>query len=168
MANGRPVYIRRNIENYGDPYIKTTGHSEVVICSQCKSVYHDQRWYLEEQAKDALKGKRDEIGFTICPACSKMRDKMPGGIVKLTGNFLQYHQEEILNLIHNEGDKAKQLNPLERVMDIEMMSSGIDVLTTNEKLAQRIGKALHKAYSGIVTYAWSQDTKLARVSWQRD
>ena len=168
MSNGRPVNIRRNIENYGDPYIQTTGHSEVVVCSQCKSVYHDQRWYLEEQAREMVKAKRDGIGSTICPACSKIRDKMPGGIVKLTGAFLDSHRQEILNLIHNESDKAKQLNPLERVMDIETIDSGIDVLTTNERLAQRIGKALHKAYSGAVNYAWSHDTKLARVTWQRD
>jgi NMD protein affecting ribosome stability and mRNA decay len=168
MTNGRPVNIRRNIENYGDPYIQTTGHSEVVVCSQCRSVYHDQRWYLEEQARETVKAKRDEIGFTICPACSKIRDKMPGGIVKLSGAFLDSHRQEILNLIHNEGDRAKQLNPLERVIDIEMMTSGIDILTTNERLAQRIGKALHRAYHGVVSYAWSQDTKLARVTWQRD
>jgi NMD protein affecting ribosome stability and mRNA decay len=168
MPNGRPTNIRRNIENYGDPYIQTQGPAKVTVCSECKSVHHDQRWYLEEQAKETLKEKRDVLTYSVCPACAKIRDKMPGGIVKLLGGFLGAHREEILNLIHNESDKAKQSNPLERVMDIETVPTGMDVLTTNERLAQRIGKALHKAYSGDVSYSWSQDTKLARVTWQRD
>ncbi|MDO8586870.1 MAG: BCAM0308 family protein [Armatimonadota bacterium] len=168
MSNGRPVNIRRNIDDYKDPYIQTQSPSEVTICSECRSVYHDQRWYLEEQALEKVKANRDELEYTVCPACSKIRDKMPGGIVRLSGGFLSAHREEILNLIHNEGNRAKQMNPLERVMDIESAGGGVDVLTTNVKLAQKIGKALHKAYNGEVNYIWSQDTKLARVMWQRD
>jgi len=167
MSNSRPVNIRRNIENYGDPYIQTHPH-EITVCTECKSVYHDQRWYLEEQAQEAVKSKKDGTVYVTCPACSKIRDKMPGGIVRILGAFQRSHMEEILNLIRNEGDRAKQQNPLERVMEIESVSGGMDVLTTNEKLAQRIGKALHKAYSGAVNYVWSQDTKLARVTWVRD
>ena len=44
---------------------------------------------------------------------------------------------------------------------------GIVVSTTNEKLAQRIGRAIKKAFRGNVTYQWSHDNKLARVDWQR-
>ncbi|MDO8683825.1 MAG: BCAM0308 family protein [Armatimonadota bacterium] len=168
MSNSRPVNIRRNIENYGDPYISDLGPNEVQVCSECKSVYHDQRWYLESQAQEALKKSKTELGYTVCPACLKIRDKMPGGIVHLAGAFLISHKDEILNLIHNEGDRAKSINPLERVMDIETVNAGMDVLTTNERLAQRIGKALHRAYHGEVSYNWSQDTKLARVNWRRD
>ncbi|MGC8863915.1 MAG: BCAM0308 family protein, partial [Armatimonadota bacterium] len=78
------------------------------------------------------------------------------------------HKDEILNLIRNEAEKAMGINPLERVMSLEANDGEIEITTTNEKLAQRIGKALHKAYDGTIEYKWSADTKLARVIWHRD
>lgn len=164
--NERPVNIRRNIDNWGDPYIQSANPQEVMVCSECQAVLHDQRWYLKEQTDPKmLKG---QVRSTVCPACQKVRDRLPGGIVHLSGSFLRNHREEILNLIKNENTRAMAVNPLERIMDIEIANAGLDVLTTNEKLAQRIGRALQKAYDGDVAYKWSEDNKLARVSWQRD
>ena len=93
---------------------------------------------------------------------------MPGGVLKITGGFVWGHKDEILNLIRNESAKALSINPLERIMSMGSSDGAIEITTTNEKLAQRIGKALHKAYSGTVDYRWSGDTKLARVTWRRE
>ena len=93
---------------------------------------------------------------------------MPGGVLKLTGAFITDHKVEILNLIHNQSGKAQAVNPLERIMDMQSNGGEITITTTNEKLAQRIGRALHKAYSGTVEYQFSEDTKLARVNWRRE
>jgi len=165
--NGRPVNIRRNIANWRDPYIQTADPGEVKVCTGCKAVFHDQRWYLHDQVpQEELRVK--QVGSVLCPACQKVRDRVPGGVVHLAGAFLASHEEEILNLIHNEGNRAMEVNPLERIMDVEKTNHGIDILTTNEKLAQRIGRALHKAYGGSVSYRWSEDNKLARVTWQRE
>jgi len=163
----RRVNIRRNLEDYDDPYIQTGSPQEVKICSQCRSVYHDQRWYLREQVPEEVLKDR-QIGYILCPACLKIRDRLPGGVIHLAGSFLAAHKEEILNLIRNEGNRAMAINPLERIIDIQNDGTGLEVLTTNEKLAQRIGRALHKAYDGNIKYRWSEDTKLARVSWERD
>jgi hypothetical protein len=40
--------------------------------------------------------------------------------------------------------------------------------TTTEHLAQRLGHALEKAFSGKVEYDFSHENKLARVHWQRN
>ena len=168
MQIGRPVNIRRNIQNFGDPYLQTASPNDAQVCGDCKSVYHGQRWHPKEQVAATVKPNGRAVSYTLCPACLKIRDRMPGGIVHMSGGFLSLHREEILNLIRNEGHRAEQVNPLERVMDVETVATGMDVLTTNEHLAQRIGKALHKAYNGQVNYVFSQDTKLARVSWTRE
>jgi len=159
--------IRRNIENFGDPYIGRADPEELRICSECGAVYSGQRWYLKEQA-DPERLRNQPVHFTVCPACRKIRDRDPGGIVHISGQFLQEHKQDILNLIHNENERARAVNPIERIMDVEMADATLDVLTTNEKLAQRIGRALHKAYDGSVAYKWSEDNKLVRVLWQRD
>ena len=64
--------------------------------------------------------------------------------------------------------RAGGFNPLERVMSIiENGYGNIVISTTNEKLAQRLGRAIKKAFHGDVTYQWSHDNKLARVEWVR-
>lgn len=159
--------IRNHIDNYGDPYITQTSSEETRVCTECRSIYTGRRWYLKEQVEPE-KLRNQPVHNTICPACRKIHDRSPGGIVHVAGSFVRDHKDDIMNLIRNEGDRAMAINPLERIMDIEINNGGYDVLTTNEKLAQRIGRALHKAYSGVVEYKWSEDNKLARVNWQRD
>jgi len=165
VTSGRPVSIRRNIANFRDSYIRTHCPHETVACSKCGSTYHHRRWYLKDEP---VKTVRRDVTQAVCPACLKIREKMPGGIVHLSGAFLASHMQEILSLIHNQNLRAMRINPLERIMDIETGATDVDVLTTNEKLAQKIGRALHKAYRGAVSYMWSHDTKLARVNWRRD
>jgi len=53
-------------------------------------------------------------------------------------------------------------------MEIHEGEDGMELLTTDEKLAQRIGREIRKACGGSVEYRWSEDTKLLRVHWVRD
>ena len=53
-----------------------------------------------------------------------------------------------------------QKNPLDRV--IQMVPEGNDRLiieTTTEKLAQRLGKAVYRAYKGSLDFRWSHMNK---------
>jgi NMD protein affecting ribosome stability and mRNA decay len=162
-----PVNIRNHIANFGDPYLPDLDTGEVAVCRECRSVYANHRWELESQAaQDVAKAKH--VIDTLCPACQKIGDRVPGGVVSISGRFVDPHKDDIANLVRHENDRAMELNPLERVMDIESTSEGFVILTTNERLAQRIGRAIHKAYSGDVEYKWSEDDKLARVNWHRD
>ncbi|MBI3814529.1 MAG: hypothetical protein HY279_08710 [Nitrospinae bacterium] len=105
--------------------------------------------------------------MVMCPACLKIRDNFPGGVVTLKGDFLKSHEDEILNLVRNEGERSLRDNPLERIMAINKIKGGIEIQTTNEKLAQKIGKAVYKAYSGELEYKWSEQNKFVRVNWSR-
>ena len=168
MTNRREiVHTRRNVEDYDDPYISDEHLEDNTVCKKCGDVYMAGRWY----AKDQIGEKRptgEPVFLAQCPACAKQRDRFPEGIVRITGNFFLSHEDEVLNLIRNEVERAQSANPLERLVSIESSPEAIEVSTTNEKLAQRIGKALHKAYAGEIEYKWSGDTKLTRVNWHRD
>ncbi len=157
---------RKSMDSASDPYLLSEGNNGNSICDKCHAVYHNKRWYLDEEMYSE-KSAQKKINRVLCPACRKMKDRFPGGILKLKGEFLQEHKSEILNLIKNEEQKARGFNPLERIMDISRIKSGIEITTTNEKLAQRIGKSLHKAYQGRIEYKWSSDTKLLRAEWER-
>lgn len=160
--------LRRKVQFYEDPYLLDLKPDEVAICRECRSVYAGKRWELESQAARDL-AQAGNVIETLCPACQKVRDRMPGGVVTLSGDFIKSHEDEILSLIQHENQEAMEINPLERIMEMDKQSDGsLIILTTNEKLAQRIGRAVHKAYSGDVEYKWSKGTKLARVYWRRD
>ena len=74
----------------------------------------------------------------------------------------------VVNLIRNEEDRARGFNPLERVMSVRENGFGkLIISTTNEKLAQRLGRAIKRAFHGEVSYTWSHDNKLVRVEWER-
>lgn len=162
----RVVNIRNHVENYGDPYLVQMKPGEALQCRECKSVFTGGRWQLQDQTSEEIR-KVDKPG-AICPACRKIHQRDPGGIVSLTGGFAKAHEAEIVNLISHENRSAMHLNPLERIMNIEHTDEGLMVYTTNEKLAQKIGRSVHKAYSGSVEYKWSEDNRLARVNWHRD
>ncbi len=161
--------IRRNVESSNDPYLESEQLPENSVCTECGDVYMSGRWYNRQQLPTKPEhGPSGEPQPATCPACRRSRDKLPGGVLKLSGTFLNEHKDEILNLIRNETTKAQAVNPLERVMSMEHTAASMEITTTNEKLAQRIGKALYKAYDGHVEYKWSEDTKLARVNWHRE
>lgn len=163
-----PVHIRRNVDSFEDPYKTEEQLPEASECRACGDIYMSGRWYGPEQAPRKGARAEHETNTVVCPACRKLRDHVPSGVLRLTGQFVLTHRDEILNLIRNQSRKADSINPMERVMTMEARPEGIELTTTNEKLAQRIGKAMHKAYSGEIEYKWSEDNKLARVNWHRD
>jgi len=151
-----------------DPYLSKVARPNISVCGECNAVYMNKRWYADEDTC-ATAAMSPDSNKVVCPACLKIRDHSPGGIVTLQGSYVQTHKQALLNLIKNEEGRARGQNPLERVISITDSGYGSVVIsTTNEKLAQRIGRAINKAFHGEVAYRWSHDTKLARVNWMRE
>ncbi len=151
-----------------DPYLPRGASQRISVCKGCHSVYKSKRWYADPDIFDAALKIPDTITI-VCPACLKIRDNFPGGIVTLRGDYVPSHKQELMNLIKNEEARAHGFNPLERVISVTENGQGSVVIsTTNEKLAQRLGRAVKKAFHGEVTYRWSHDNKLARVDWVRE
>jgi len=150
-----------------DPYLPKGASKKTTVCEGCHAVYKNKRWYADPRLYSAAL-KIIDTAVAVCPACLKIRDNFPGGIVTLKGDYVLPHKQELLNLIKNEEARARGFNPLERVMSVKENGYGSMVIsTTNEKLAQRIGRAIRKAFGGKVSYQWSHDNKLARVDWER-
>jgi hypothetical protein len=149
------------------------GAAEPAVCEGCGAVYADRRWTRPKPAAAARADNKHPhfrpAQMVICLACQQLRDKVPGGYVYLDGAFLAFHREEIERLLRNEAERAAKSNPLARVMDwSESNGHQLTVATTTEHLAQRLGHALEKAFSGEVRYDFSHENKLARIYWRRD
>ncbi|MBI3352946.1 MAG: ATPase [Nitrospirae bacterium] len=102
----------------------------------------------------------------ICPACHRIEDKYPAGILTLSGPYLKTHREEILKVIHHQEAEAKKEHPLCRVIGTEESEDGIVVTTTDTHLPRRIGEALWHGHHGELDLHYSKDPRLVRMSWK--
>ncbi len=161
---------RKNVDRETDPYIPRKSASDVGICPTCHAVCRNRRWVIDEKEFAALtrKGAVTVAVWRRCPACRKIEDGFPAGMVTLSGGYLRGHREDILNLVRNEERRAMGINPLERIIRMEEKGEKMEIATTDEKLAQRIGREVRKACGGTVEYKWSEDSKLLRVNWARE
>jgi NMD protein affecting ribosome stability and mRNA decay len=143
---------------------------EPAVCEVCGDVYAERRWIKPDAERKETKHKhyRPPI-MTICPACQRQREGVASGFVHLDGAYLEAHREEIERLLHNEAERAAEDNPMARIMNWGRDERGrLTLSTTTEHLAQRLGHALEKAFSGRVRYDFSHENKLAHVYWHRD
>ncbi len=152
-----------------DPYILKNPPLDRSICRKCHAVYQKKRWALDDNLYEEILKKNGSSShiWTDCPGCQKIADHFPMGIIHLQGDYWPLHKEEILNLVKNEEERARGYNPLERISSIRDLGERLEIETTNEKLAQRIGKSLRKAHQGVVHYKWSNPHKFIRVEWER-
>ncbi|MGQ9921977.1 MAG: BCAM0308 family protein, partial [Desulfobacca sp.] len=64
--------------------------------------------------------------------------------------------------------RRAQKSPLDRLIQLLWEGNNrLIVETTTEKLAQRLGKAVYRAYKGDLDFRWSHMNKFVRVYWSR-
>ncbi len=160
-----PSTTKKAIDTYNDPYLPKGGIHDMAICRKCHAIYHNKRWYMD---KALYKRRRNDKASlrVLCPACRKIKDNYAEGFVMLSGKYLMEHKQDILNLVKNEEEKAMAKNPLERIINLDEKDRSVEITTTHERLAQRIGKKIHKACQGELQIKWTKD-KLTRVTWRR-
>ncbi|MDD2499217.1 MAG: BCAM0308 family protein [Geobacter sp.] len=142
-------------------YQQKDGISGASYC-RCGAVFKNKRWLYTQRGTPS-----DSKQELVCPACHRVADKNPAGIVTLSGGFLTVHQAIVDNLITNLAEEAVIRNPLGRVMDVIKGEDTITITTTDVKLAQKIGREMFKSFGGDLHYAWSQGEDLVRVHWSR-
>lgn len=100
---------------------------------------------------------------------SRNPDVELGGVIRISGAFILDHEEDILNLVKHQGRLAEQRNARHRITKIEKDKDGTLVVTTSEhNLAERIGRALHRAYKGEHRLKFREGEKFVEVDWRRD
>jgi hypothetical protein len=148
----------------GDPYREEQPPRRPARCSQCGAIYRHKRWQLPDTVALSAR-ERNALLSVLCPGCRKTRDHYANGVVTIRWPKQAAARRTILNLIKHQEEWGRRGNPLERVISLEAKRDRLTVLTTNERLAQRIGRALERAFHGKATYQWSRENKLLRVQW---
>lgn len=163
QRGGRPQASRldKNRDSYrhGDKRDHTK-LAEPTTCSSCKAVYQDGRWRWADVENPT--GKR-----TLCPACEQIRDKRPGGEVRISGPFAREHRDEILARARHVEEREKADHPLQRIIEVRDDGEDLIVTTTDGHVAHAIGTALHDAFKGELHAPWVEEGELLIVRWQR-
>ncbi len=144
-----------------DVYRNKEGVGGAAYC-QCGAVFSNKRWHYA--ACNASPRGEQQV---VCPACHRIADRNPAGIVTLKGSFFAAHGEEIDNLIKNTAEAAVMKNPLGRIMDINREKEGVTITTTDAKLAQKIGREVFKSHGGDLQFTSSHAVGPVRISWSR-
>jgi NMD protein affecting ribosome stability and mRNA decay len=149
-----------------DVYLPKGGSKEPALCRKCGAIYRDKRWSIDEEEAKTLKDEGTAVVLT-CPACQRMADNNPAGIVTFSGDYLLEHWNDILNIVQRVEAVSRSKNPLGRIMEINQEESILTIATTEDKLAQKLGREVYKAHKGELHYQWSHDEHFVRVSWTR-
>jgi hypothetical protein len=145
-----------------DTYLPRRSPKEMLQCVGCGAFYHRRHWTLTKPSGFDLALQTPSV---YCPACRKIKGQRASGELDVV-SFDGIEREDILRILRNEEARAREKNPLERIMRIEEMNRGWRVQTTTEKLAQRLGRAVCKARRGKLHYKWSHNNKFLRVTWE--
>jgi hypothetical protein len=158
-AASLPRPSAKNKPSRKDPYAPTGKLPEPARCPKCGLRYRQGRWVKSRGTAQATP--------VLCPACRRVRDRYPAGIVTLAGDYVRTRREEIEKLIRNVERREQRGHPLKRVMAIRPSRGRLEVTTTDAKLARAIGVALRRAHRGELDYVWSAVENVMRVSWSR-
>ena len=137
-------------------------------CPRCGAVYDGHRWIPEPDAelKRALAKKAREK--QLCPGDLRRSKRQVEGIVTLKGAFMKSHRDDIANLVNRVAREGRRRNVSARIFEVVEDDGDIIIETTDEHLAERMGKEVEKAFKGNLQIKWQEKDTFARVVWQRD
>lgn len=153
----------------GDPYRESAKLPGPAVCPDCQASYRQGRWTWEPAEAQATPHR--------CPACERIRDGVPAGVLQLSGAFLASHCEEIMRLVNNTEARIRGERPLERLIAIHTGTEGLlgeqaqgplELTFTGTHITRAVGKAIAAAYGGSLEAPYSDEGTVLRSRWRRD
>lgn len=124
-------------------------HKGVTECPLCHNVNFKKKWStslleIEKISKKKLTISRKEI----CPACKEIKEHLFAGEL-FVEKFPERCKIELLNLIHNFGETAIEIDPQDRIIKIEENTIGYRILTSENQLVNRLAKKIKEAFKNV-------------------
>lgn len=135
------------------PVIRRTHvEEEPSACVRCGAVFLRKTW---REGARARRARYETTGWTVCPACVQQMEGEYFGRVRLIGPIDGEQAEALVRRIRNVERRAQYTQPERRTVHVERTREGLEVLTTSQKLAHRIGRELEKAFGGRCRFHWT-------------
>ena len=140
-----------------DPYQRQQKLPDGTMCSDCRAVYRRGRWQLGSEGSP--------VHQVRCPACRRIVEHLPAGILTLHGDFAHRHKDRMLDLARHEEAAERKEHPLNRIGDVAESAQGIVIHTTDIHLPRRIGEAIRRAFHGSIDMDFDENSYFVRVDW---
>ncbi|KHF24821.1 BCAM0308 family protein [Solemya velum gill symbiont] len=148
-------------EHVHDPYMASKKLSEPTVCPRCHVVYSGARWQWKSETPECAYEE-------VCPACRRIQDKVPAGILTLKGDFFEEHRGEIMRMVHHHIEDQMELHPMKRLMGVvEEDNENSVLLFTDTHLPRSVGEAVEHAFKGELDIHYTKESGIVRVYWQR-
>lgn len=155
---GRRTSGRAQRDQVADPYEARVKPREPTVCPRCLAVYHQGRWQWRTHPADAAQ--------SLCPACRRIDDKAPAGILTLHGVFPREQRDAIIALLRHQEQAEREDHPLNRIMDIVQNPDAIIVTTTDIHLPRRLAEALRRSFHGTLDIHFDDTSYFVRADWR--
>jgi len=142
ISKAGPKLGRHAMQEFGP------GKAGFIFCPHGEAVYYKKSWHHTEKFflnPPKLTGKG--VQFKLCPAHEMLKNKQYEGEVIIKNVPAKYRQE-LLNLIKNMGERAMRQDVLERVLEFKTKNSELKVTTSENQLAQKIGRKVKEIFRG--------------------
>ena len=134
---------RRKLEAFGG------AKKGMVICKTCNIFYYKKSWHHNADTFVAIRANKDvPIHFATCPACALIKSKQCLGKITIK-NVPTAQKTDLLNLIKGYSERAFDRDPLERMISVTQAGASITVKTTNNQLAQRLGRKIKETFNKV-------------------
>jgi NMD protein affecting ribosome stability and mRNA decay len=151
---------RAQRDHITDTYKQTAKPHEPTVCTRCGAVYAHGRWQWLPRPEAAQS--------SLCPACHRIEDRFPAGVLTVAGSLVGTHKDEIVRLARHHEQIERAEHPLNRIVAIdEKAEDRIEITTTDIHLPHRIANALRHAYKGEVTEHFDEGGYFVRVNWNQ-
>jgi NMD protein affecting ribosome stability and mRNA decay len=129
--------------------------AETRVCASCGLIVQEGRW---------LRGPAPtgSVHLGLCPACERIKEKQPGGTIRIHAGLIPYREEIEGMISHAEAAESAE-HPLERLMAFEETRDGLVVTTTGIHLARLVANKLRRRFHGKLKVAYKKEEALFQV-----
>ena len=128
------------------------GKSEYILCPACYSVYYNKAWHHALSGDKHFKETK-EARFVICPADKMIKEKEYEGQI-IMENVPAVIKYDLFHLVENMAARAFHDDPMDRVISIKEKNGRIEILTTENQLAQRIAMKIKESFKNKMGSGW--------------
>lgn len=167
-AKSKPEIGRSTERLVEDRHMKPKWKAQAgtAVCAICGAIGMQKHWFIDPKMHENLLND-PLVRYVHCPGCQRVKNKVYEGEVNLKSSLLVSNQEMVYGTLYKAAAKAYLHNPLSRIASIEEHGDSIRILTTTCTLAERLGKAIHRALKGQIEIKPSPGEKFVFVNWQR-
>lgn len=132
---------RHSMEEFGP------GKQEFIFCPQGEAVYFKKSWHhTEEFLGRTLNPKKEKgIKFKLCPAHQMLKNKQYEGEI-VVKNIPAERKKDLFSLVKNMGETAMRLDVLDRILGFKTKGQTLQVITSENQLAQKIARKITKVF----------------------